>query len=301
MSAAFSSLDMFVGKTTASVADIYVRLENSHAHYRLSGQITGPVCSLAKTLRSTFSIKDLGPGESMLATARIIDPCYWTSRNPMMYQAQVQLVGPDNSIVDNVTTEFGIRDLECRSTSFYWDSRRWVLRAVEHPSDSSEEAAAICRDLSAALAVTEVTEQIGQWSARHGVVLSVWVDSEARLTPGVQRRLASIPSVAFCVLPANVPSDKIHTPTNVLYGHRLTPQDSNLQSWAQFVVVRVEHVEVLLEEVHAFALPVVVERVVDAATSRLTLEEKRRAVDHLQREVAPWGDFAGYVVRTNGS
>ncbi len=87
-------LDIFFGRSTEVVTDVYLRLPRSTpwgSHVYLSGQILGPFCEGIRTLPGKSYFTDLGPGPTLLARATVPDLAFWSMDRPFLYRVTAQL------------------------------------------------------------------------------------------------------------------------------------------------------------------------------------------------------------------
>jgi hypothetical protein len=85
------ALELFFGEATDAEARVYARLPEDGPldGWEISGTLTGPECRFAQTLRATFSFRDLGPGQGLLAEAIATEPCFWAPDLPFLYRCSV--------------------------------------------------------------------------------------------------------------------------------------------------------------------------------------------------------------------
>jgi hypothetical protein len=287
-------LDIFYGELTVNRAFVYARLPRPADDEGLSlvGQVRGPRCSRAQTLPLTSPLVDLGPGPTLLARALVPDPCFWSPDLPAIYDVTVNLLR-GTELIATVRRELGFRSLGVRGRNFALESKRWVLRGVSTHSTTErlpqawhEAAAAFVADGSDLIALDEAS-QCGALSIVH-------IDESGEQAVARLRELAHHPAVAMAVVLGELPANfkRSDVAPNLLLGNWMGGDIAfHVAPWAdvQFVAAEAK----LLTAAGKIEKPVVVTRYLDRP---LDLPAARAACDALQRDLAPQGQFAGYVV-----
>ncbi|HEX5105262.1 MAG TPA: hypothetical protein VFV87_15690 [Pirellulaceae bacterium] len=285
-------LDAFYGDLTPARAYVYARLPRpaDAEGLTLSGQVRGPRCKLAQTLPTTSPLVDLGPGPTLLARALVPDPVFWSPDLPAIYDVTVNLLR-GTEILATAQRQIGLRSLGVRDRDLLLNGKRWVLRGVSADSTTSRnvtdwhDAAAVYvhDDSPVALRVASESGVLAM-----SVVLGEHLNWRIRL-------LANYPAVAICV-PDRLPADfrKAQAVPNLILAQRLS-RDATLtrQPWADVVLVTADDTDLVRQAVASIDAPIIAARYrrppADIATARA-------ACDALQRDLAPLGQFAGYVV-----
>jgi hypothetical protein len=232
----------------------------------------------------------------VLAGAVLADPCYWSPELPACYQVELEL-SAGSEVVQTIRRTWGMRHLGCRGRSFYWANRRWVLRGM---AGSVVPAVAVhhWRELSAVMVVECPDDELCRETTVGGVVLAAAMSSTDGAITAQLRRLAQWPSVALAILdvPARIAVEEgpqwRHAAPNLLLAARLNRDESDLPQWARLAVVDESH-----PAVEYVAAPLIVSRRRHPFAS---IDEARAACDGLQRDMAPRGDFAGYLIERGG-
>jgi hypothetical protein len=291
-----AQLDVFYGDLTVARAYIYARLPRlaDDAGLSLAGQVRGPRCLHAQTLPLSSPLVDLGPGPTLLSQALVPDPCFWSPDLPAIYDVTVNLLR-GKEVIATARREIGLRSLGVRGRYFALESKRWVLRGVRAasttatmPRERHEAAAAYV----VGAASEEQLAEASQWGAMAVVEVSgANQELVARL-----RTLALHPCVAMAIVRGELPADFKHfqVAPNLLLAQSFGQNDEiNLQPWAQVMLVAAED-PALVERIAAVGdLPLIAVR---PLINPLPIAEARAACDALQRDLAPIGQFAGYVV-----
>ena len=100
----------------------------------------------------------------------------------------------------------------------------------------------------------------------------------------------------MAILHCNLPHDfqKPLSCPNLLLAQSIGPdQQRNMQPWADLAIVAAEDPGEFAQIAQRLTLPVIAQRRIH---DPLPLAEARAACDALQRDLAPVGQFAGYIV-----
>jgi hypothetical protein len=290
------SLDVFYGDLTANRAIVYARLPRppDGAGLSLVGTIRGPRCLHAETLPATSPLVDLGPGPTLLAQALVPEPCFWSPDLPAIYDVTINL-RRGSDIIATARREIGLRSFGVRGRHMILDGKRWVLRGV---LDGSTTAALPRQWQAAAVAcVTESTDherlsEASQWGALTAVVVvGNAADIAARL-----RQLALYPAVAIAIVQGRLPPDSNPTSIapNLLFAQPFSFQEEfAVQAWANLLYAETDNFNAMKSLAAATDLPLLAVR---RLASPAPLDSARAACDTLQRDLAPLGQFAGYIV-----
>lgn len=291
-----SELDVFYGDLTVARATVYARLPRPAADEGLSlaGHVRGPRCLHAETLPLTSPLVDLGPGPTLLAQALIPDPCFWSPDLPAIYDVTVNLLR-GKEVIATTRREIGLRSLGVRGGDLVLEGKPWVLRGVcaasttaQRPRDWHETSAAY---VAGAVDVETLTEA-SQW----GALAVVNVDGKGDEVASKLRALALHPCVAVAVVRDELPAgfSSASVAPNVLLAQPIRlGLELQVQPWARLLWAAADDPLVVRQVAGHSELPVIAVRTL---SQPLPLEEARAACDRLQRELAPTGQFAGYVV-----
>jgi hypothetical protein len=303
-------VDVFYGELTVARALVYARLPwpADDAGLSVSGAVRGPRCLHAQTLPTSVPLVDQGAGPTMLARALVPDPVFWSPDLPAIYDVTVNLVRGGRTIA-TTRREIGLRALGVRGRKLLLAGKNWVLRGVSTHSTTQqlprawhEVSAAYCRPtfhVGQALpqivaspvdpAHTEcgpTLDEASQWGA-----LVV-----AAIEEGGLRDLARYPAVSIAVLhgkrsPRFTPPQSF---SNILLAQAVPlTGDFQPQPWAQLLLAPADNPQRIAELAASVQLPVLAIR---RLASPLPIDEARAACDALQRDLAPIGQFAGYIV-----
>jgi hypothetical protein len=295
-SAMLARVRLFVGAATDVEAHVYAQLEHGSLPEgcTLSGSLYGPSCPYARTLPARIALKDAGPGKTLLARCIVPDPCFWSPALPYLYQATVTLRCGERELA-TIERPVGLQRFCVSGTNLRLDGRRSVIRGVcrEVFDDCPHEQ---WREASAAMVVDDPEESLCEQCSRDGVLLVAVISTlKPEAIARELARLGSWPAVGVTVLGGNV---QIDGEIALLAGNMLLAQrlkglgPIQLAPWAKLAFCDVDTQNRLPSGVE-HNVPVLAFR---AAGGMATVADARAACDQLQRDLAPVGDFAGYLV-----
>jgi hypothetical protein len=319
-------LDLFHSAPSPDRVTVYARLREPPAdsRYALRGTIRGPHCLYSTTLQTTADFKDAGPGETLLGKALVVDPCYWTPELPFLYDVEVELLR-EGEVVATAKREFGMRDLAVRGRFLYLNGKRFVLRGVKSwrlDDRFPSVGAAVLHDEGCVVLAQDPTDAFCEAASQHGVLVIAEVDPwllakrRTKTVPGAMfpilwdldvgllpeiRRLARHPSVAIAAIEGGDPFPNDVAPQMIRVALLDCTEDlKELRPGYQGIVLRV-HDTSSAEAAAALQMPAIMLDVRPPPDDEEDQEpppisEARAKVDRLQAELAPYGDFAGYIV-----
>jgi hypothetical protein len=289
-------LEIFYGETNEARSSVYARLSvgGDTTGLSLSGRVTGPECLYSRTLTSTIPLRDLGPGPALLAEAVVPDPCFWSPEMPSLYEVFVEL-WRDGQVIETVNRQLGIRMFGRRGRNLFFNGRRWVCRGVYRSKGVANDLS-VWRDMATAMIEPHPSDALCEASSRQGVFLVPVISGSPEEIRREVRRIARWPSVGLAIIDAGGldTNELLRSALNVVLAQcSSTGERVELEGWANAVVGYVEDPETFARQFAECRLPVLGGRRNDEAT---TLADARRECDRLQRELAPFGDFAGYII-----
>lgn len=302
-------IDILHGHLTPHAAIVYARVAGipGGKQWSLAGQIRGPQCRHARTLPTTHALTDLGPGEQLMAEVNIPDPCFWSPDLPALYHLTLEL-RHENAVVQSVDLEIGLRFLGTKGNSLFLEGKRWVLRAI-HQDAVRETPLEEWREAGAAMVVDHLREELFCETSREGVMVvatvvgarsgRVFLDLEAndsrQVTPDL-RRVSQYASAGFLIAEdQNETAFNLKSlfPNTILVLTGDVVRSSVSAPWPAATILDVNKVG--LEKVGELARSraIIALRRIPGVRS---FAEARAACDLLQRDLAPYGDCAGYIV-----
>jgi hypothetical protein len=298
-------LDVFPGAASPAEAHIYARLKLSDdevaAGCRLVGRIVGPGCAFSQTLPARMPMMDRSAGNTLLLEAVVPDPCFWTPELPFLYRAQIELRRGGETIAKCERT-IGVRRFGVRDRWLNFEGKRFVLRGVRRKAnDRMQNEAAFCHETWTAMVVSNPDDEFCEFASRNGMLLIAECRSQPesaaqRDVACELRRLAQWPAVAIAIVDrdADLPANVAAVTHNLLLGQRIGVEETlDAIEWAQVVFAEVVDPRQFENKIEGCNLPVVAVR---PRSESIAIDFARGACDKLQSELAPHGDFAGYIV-----
>jgi len=302
-------VELFSGAADPAVARVYasVRLAENHrrdiAHLKLRGFLIGPECEFAHTLPARIPLADCGSGETLLAEALVPDPCFWTPELPFQYRAELEVID-HGAIILRHSAVVRIHRLGVRGRELFFDGKRFVLRgSFRHYSEGVPENAELdfARETVTAAVVAWPSDTLCQLASRRGMLLvadmrAALVSVTSRHAAERVRAIAQWPAVIVAIVDAeSLPLIELSgSVRNLLLGQYLFQGDSPAVSdQAQVVFAEVGEPGEFATRFKNCDPPVLAVRRLPEAVK---IEQARAACDALQGDLAPHGDFAGYVV-----
>ncbi len=305
-------LDLFYGRVTDELAQVYVRHRNlaGGGEFSIRGRIHGPYCEIARTIASSVPLRDAGPGETLLAQADVPEPCTWSPELPAHYEVEIELMRGGECVVRDLR-RLGIRRFGPRGKSLYLNTRRYVLRGIHamavdstaaNGSGTDDELASDLegwRRSGAAIVIDNPSDALCDAASRQGVLIVARID--AKRAEAQLRRLSRWASVAIVVIDGVIDAQVKSEGTiwhaaapNVVLAQSLAPgRQIPPTPWAQLALCEFHGVGGIGEPLGDPSLPIVACR---SLAGRHTLQAARAACDSLQRVLSAAGLFAGYIV-----
>jgi hypothetical protein len=285
-------LDVFYGDLTVNRAFVYARLPRLEGDLFLAGQVRGPRCLHAETLPLTSPLVDLGPGPTLLARALVPDPVFWSPDLPAIYDVTVNLLR-GTEVIASERREIGLRSFGVRGQRFYLEGKPWVLRGVRDRSTTAKLPRAWHEFSAAYVASSESNENVAE-ASQFGALAVVEVAAED--APAGLRRLALQPGVALAVIRGDLPPNFKRSdvaPNLLLVQVTAGGEPLIREPWADALLIETADPLLVARIAPQAGLPVLVSRPLQIA---LPIDQARAACDSLQRDLAPHGQFAGYIV-----
>lgn len=291
---------LFFGGSATDQAYIYAELPRDAlpSGAELTGTVSGPLCRHAHTLIAAAPLIDQGAGPTLLARALVTEPCGWSPQSPHRYRVRVELTVA-GELRAAVEREVGIRRLGTDGTQLAWDGKPWVLRAARQNA-VAEGGLTSWRRASMALFADDPTDELCREASEEGVLILARLAGAAEQVATSVERLARWASVGVVIVEASAfPTDDPRSlARNLLLAaaiessageevHRPPPwAHLLLRTWtepsAREVFRGIQRARPLL--------------VIRPAGPQATPQAARSACDHLQRDLAPWTQAAGYIV-----
>jgi hypothetical protein len=294
-------LDLFYRIANPSRANIFARLPwpMRDGWWQITGTVRGPFTGRGHTLPSTARFDDFGQQGNepimdhagcMFARATVIDPCTWSPDSPNLYEVMIELRKNDQ-VVEVEKRWLGLRDLRPQRRSLFLDSKRWVLRGVHADSWAAEPLA--WWEAGAVRIMSSLDREWLVGASRGGAMTAIQFDVHSEFDIHGLRRIAQQASAAVVLLPNPValPDDVRLFAPNLVLAQQATAE---LQpaTWAHAAWVDAGDLTTFQTAAESIDIPIIAVR----RGHFDSLAEARAAIDALQADLAPMGQFAGYVV-----
>jgi hypothetical protein len=285
-------LELIQGEFGPSKAVLYARLPTppTAGDWQLSGKVRGPLNDFSETLPTQFGFRDLGAQPTLLAAATIVDPCAWLPGSPMRYEIEVSLER-NGKVVETAKRGAVLKDFAIRGKSLYLGGKRWVARGCVRRSIHG--SLHLWREAECIRVIRRIDYGLLMESNRIGLPTIVVPRDSETLSILELRRLSRYGTVMMVVYPTEkVPDEAIASSApNLVLAQMLKP-DEPLLPWVHCAWVNAASTESFAKIVGNMNVPVVAFR----RSFATSLPEARAAIDTLQADLAPIGQFAGYVV-----
>lgn len=300
-------IEVFSGSADPTEARVYAvaalaeefRLEPKQ--FQWNGHLIGPECEFAHTLSARIPFVHRPADESLLAEAIVPDPCFWTPELPFLYRAVLELRRDDEPSV-KIDRQIGIRRLGIRGRDLYFEGKRFVLRGIGGNSEwESPLEMAFLRQTWTAVVISWPTKELCELASKCGILIvadlrTAETDSSRGAAAETVRTVARWPAVVMAIVDANtLPSIEIRGAVhNLLIGQYVTAAEHlSVAENAQIIFAKVGEPDDFAHWAMNCNRPVIAVR---RLAQQVKIEAARDACDALQRDLAPLGDFAGYVV-----
>jgi hypothetical protein len=271
--------------------------------FKLTGLLTGPECEFAQTLPARIPFVHCGSDETLLAEAFVPDPCFWSPDLPFLYRAELQLHG-GQAVAGEQNGIIGIRRLGIRDRKLYFEGKRFVLRGIGSHFDLealSDTEMAYLRQTWTATIVKWPSTALCKLASRYGMLIIADLrinGNHASFSAVAQtaRLVAQWPAVVMAIvdagaLPGLEPRGAIRNLLIAQYISAADPLPLDLQ--AQIIFAEVGELGRFANRFENSNRPIIAVRPLPHTTK---IESARAACDVLQADLAPYGDFAGYIV-----
>lgn len=292
-----SNLSVYCGDLNANVARVYVQAPrpSEPGEWSLRGKARGPFSRFGHTLPMNYPLTDLGHGESLLGRIVIPEPSPWTRELASLYEISVSLV---RSGVAQAETKisFGLRNFGAKDNRFVLNGKNWVIRGtrVESHDDSILEE---LREHFAAAYVRNPSEDWLEKASRAGVFVVAEIGNPCVYANEILRmaRFAAV-GVVVADKMTSFSNDEIRSiPSNLVLACKWSSDDETIPIWAGAVVVddlAPKQAQMRMKDLSIPKLVIAKHK----PTSDVGISELRARCDQLQAELAPMGQFAGYLV-----
>ena len=299
------SLAVFSGELTPNRAVIQARLTDGQelAGLSLAGTVRGPRCSRGNTLPATYRLGSVGQVSNLSksgqvenlsyvsAQALITEPVFWTPDWPALYDLAIELRQGSN-ILEQATRTIGLRPLTVVGKDLVYGGKRWVVRGIRCerllPADIGK-----CRSEAALLVpAAALDERLMTLASEEGTLVIAELSAENAAAELL--RLSRHAAVAMAIAPKGGVLPAAALATNIVLAHRLKQGEVEpIPDYARLVLGEVTSEASFGQWAAGLARPVIAFRPLDEMYEILAA---RMECDRLQRDLAPYGQFAGYIV-----
>lgn len=278
---------LFFGDANPAEARVYVRWNHppDDETYRLQGTVVGPHCDYARTLTSTMPLLQQPGTSDPLAQALLPDPCFWTPREPYLYEVRIE-IRRQGEVVAQVEHPFGIRRLGVHRGDLILDGKKWNVRGVRAAAVRQVDLDAFHQSATA-LVVDHPEDDLCREAGQRGVLLIARLSGGANPIRANLHRLARWTAVGLVVLDTAEPlgDDLRSLAPNLLLAR---PADHTSPApWADLALALEP-----FDTSHA-SLPRLVARWTQPQPD---VDAARAECDRLQRDVAGRAAVVGYLV-----
>ncbi len=294
MTRLLETLEVSFDELRPNRAGVHARLaagEGLDGH-ALAGTVRGPRCSRGSTLPATYHLTGQANEQMLWASAIITDPVFWSPNWPALYDVTVEL-RRGSEVIEQVTRTIGLRPLGIARSNLTYAGKTWVLRGVQRAGPLAAALEDCSRHSAALVAPVELIDWDMLSEASQLGVLTVVLLTDRE--PEEEIRLCSqYAAVAIGVLPPKSAPFRQRPSGNLLLAHHVRQGDEEPPPDDTRLIVG----EVLDEATFAswargLKRPVIAYRELCGA---LDVAAARAECDRLQRDLAPYGQFAGYIV-----
>ncbi|HZZ28904.1 MAG TPA: hypothetical protein VFE46_12960 [Pirellulales bacterium] len=299
-------VELFFGPAHPAEARVYAVVtteEHELANFRLHGHLVGPDCEFSQTLTARIPFVMGNSHNVLMAESVIPDPCFWTPELPFLYRAELQIARGE-SLLALPSKLVGIRRLGIRSGQLFFEGKRFVLRGVHEKvieAKLSNSEISFARQSWTAAVIPWPDSALCDLASRLGVLLvadlrTAETDANCSAVVETLHSLASWPAVIMAIVDAETIANIKGQGAirNLLFAqYFVTNEPFQLHPKAHVVFAEVSLPVDFAQRAKACNRPVIAVR---RLPHPVKIELARSACDALQRDLAPFGDFAGYIV-----
>jgi hypothetical protein len=302
MEPSLTLLQIFYGDLTPNRAVVHAQLPGGEelGGASLSGFVRGPRCSRGSTLPTTYrlvpcdALAPQGEGQSRSTyTTLITEPIFWSPDWPALYDLTVEL-RRGSDVIEKATRTIGLRPLTVVGKYLTYAGKTWVLRGVFRAVEL-ELSISQCRETAAALVAPAefLDERLLTEASEQGVLVVARLTDRAAAAAEVSR-LSRFAAAAIAVLPPGSDSLQPATEGNILLAHHLKQgQTAPSPDDIRLVLGEVTDSATFADWARTLMRPVIACRPLPLPTG---IAVARGECDRLQRDLAPYGQHAGYIV-----
>lgn len=292
-SSVWDSLAVFHGELSPARAQIFARLNRDAVptSCTLAGEISGPYRADSETLPIRTKLVDRGAGPTLLAGGLVVDPSYWSPEAPNEYRLWVELRQGGETLA-RCERRLGLRAIAAQGNRFFRENKPWIPRGVCLKPSGIEDLGDL-RGLGAVLVLPQANEQMLRAAERQGAYALVELPAGAEALEAIRRAAAS-PAVLAVAVSTDVPLAEIARAAPNLTILQTANAPHEISPAAHGVIAELDDPQDFFLRWKQFDRVVLV-RSAKLRGAEVSLTEHRLECDALQRALAPWGQFAGYL------
>lgn len=305
MKPSLAELHLHVAGLTPGRGVVNARLPggSESAGLSLGGFVRGPRCSRGSTLPTTYRFageafnisksEPVGNLSGVKAQALVTDPIFWSPDWPALYDVTVEL-RRGSDVIEQATRTIGLRPLSSAGKYLTYAGKTWVLRGIFCDCALHSEISQFREAAAALVAPGELLdERLLTEASEEGVLVVAQLTNPATAAAELTR-LSRFAAVAIAVLPPGEQAVRSDVAQNILLAHavaqaELAPPSDD----ARLALGEVRKPNTFAEWAGMLRRPVMAFRPLGLPTE---IAAARRECDRLQRDLAPYGQFAGYIV-----
>lgn len=278
---------LFFGDANPAEARLYVRWNHppDDEPYTIQGTVVGPYCQYARTLTSTIPLVEQPGAADRLAQALLPDPCFWTPREPYLYQVRIELRRQEE-VAARIEHPLGVRRLGVHRGNLILDGKKWNIRGVRAAAVRQIDLDAFHQSATA-LVVDDPDDNLCREAGERGVMLLARLSGGATAVRAKLHRLARWTAVGLVAIDTAEPlgDDPRSLAPNLL----LVQPDGHTSPtpWADLA---------LTPEPTDTSPPSLPRLVARWTQPHADVEAARAECDRLQRDVAGQANVVGYLV-----
>lgn len=249
-----------------STGEARLRFDLGDGEAGIVGTVRGPFSAYSSTLPSSYAIRQ--------GRCVVVDPCYWTPALPFHYEVEVKADGSEFQF------QWGIRWCVPHRGDIRLGGKRFVFRAIEFDvmaSGDVELSLRRLRELKTGLIVPAPNDALCQLATKHGILLFA---------------VGDMTDESLCHLNGYA---GVHFATGCRHGTDLLTVSPAGDSRGHIELLDANQVEESDGGGVRHGRPQFISR----RTTARGIDDLRDACDALQRDMARFGQFAGYLITTD--
>ena len=249
-----------------STGEARLRFDVGNPESDVAGTVRGPFSAFSSTLPSTHSIRQ--------GRCVVVDPCYWTPTLPFHYEVEVAADGKEYQF------QWGIRWCVPHRDDLRLGGKRFVFRAIEFDvmgSGDVEASLGLLRELKTGLIVHSPSDELCQLATERGVILFAAGEATDSSLGHLNRHAG------------------VHFASGFRRGTDLLAVSRPSESHGHIELLDEDELKQSVGGGDRHGRPQFISRPASASG----INDLRDACDALQRDMARFGQFAGYLITSD--